>query len=111
MKVVCVRSHPDGVTQKGRIYVLTNGPYRPGCKCTRLAVTIGILDTNISRTPLGGVVECADCGQDCIKTTHEWEFHADRFRPLQEDLTAELARTWKESVPSEQEHFPIPQQA
>lgn len=39
-----------------------------------------------------------------------WWMRASRFRPIEEaDLTAQIARDWKESVPVEQEHVNLPE--
>ena len=49
---------------------------------------------------------CRTCGN-----IHQTGHDAFRFRPVVEDLTAELASSWKESVPTEQEQVNQPQHA
>lgn len=105
-RVVCVDddayTNPNDVPLiKGRTYTIRATMFFCGCRGP--AVDVG-LSTHT------GTSECPKCNVHRIGRWHA----AIRFRHVQEaDLTASLASSWKESVPSEQEvrNVPEPQHA
>lgn len=93
-KVVCVDdSDSDGKLVRGRIYTVLG--VSNTCNCGQ-SIDVGEIlpdrDSGGTLFRVGGLCECERCGAVFILTSTKAFFRALRFRPLIEDLTAELAR-------------------
>jgi len=88
-RVICVRSLP-GFVEKGNHYTIT-GVFNL-CSCGDL-VTVGVMGRYVSGNGyiLGAFRRCASCRSRTTTPTLEKLIQATLFRPLIEDLTAELA--------------------
>lgn len=106
-KIVCVDdslvSGVGGVRPplvRGATYIV-HGGIAERC-CGVWVIDVGLPEPNMARV-------CGKCGVG-NGSDGRWWVRADRFRPIEEaDLTAELASSWKESVPVEQEIVNVPQ--
>jgi len=110
-EVVCVETHSTGLVVRGRHYTLT-GIFET-CACGPL-VTIGLqaVSTTGERILIGERTTCFDCLVEHRNPTNEHRFHPSLFRPIIENLTADLARKEAERIVIERpEHINEPQPA
>ncbi len=110
-KVVCVKTHSKGLVVKGRHYTIT-GVFSP-CACGPL-VSVGINGFYDTGMPLsvGRIARCPKCYQIHHTPSEEALLSPMLFRPIIEDLTAELANKEAERIVIERpEHINEPQPA
>lgn len=80
-KVVCVKSHSQGVIKKGQEFTVT-GVFEPDCNCDNWTITIG-LKTIIP------FHQCSFCGyirKNESSESSEFRFGYTMFAPVQEDF-------------------------
>ena len=88
-KIVCVKTHSQGVVKKGQKFTIT-GVYDNFCLCRGYGITIGIIPSPYFQKD---TTECTQCGVVHTTKILEWEFDPAIFRKLQpkKSLSLELA--------------------
>lgn len=85
-KVVCVKTHSEGVVKEGEIYTVED--FKVNC-CKKLVLDVGLK----SKYNNGNMVRCRECGS-IITHYGGWWIHYSLFKPLDdlynEELNSEL---------------------
>ena len=87
-KVVCVKTHPEGVVKEGEVYTLIG--WKQSC-CSQ-QVNVGIKS---KRLPNGAICKCPKCQQLDISDGYWW-LKSTRFRPLDDLFNEEIEELMNE---------------